>query len=686
MDESLLSCPICLDIFRDPVNLPCAHTYCRPCLNDLASRKCPDPQRSPWQSNLTDQERYQQQKRRVLECPECRQVGVLDEKGVAGLPKNYLIATIVQKFAPDQKYPEPLVPCDACESVPPRNAVRSCTQCQTSYCKFCCEELHPRRGALAKHELFDPRERDIDEHLFPTKVLNDLFCEKCQVVLRREAELAVASHKGMGHTLVGIRQAVSQQMTSLKASILDMEVVKRELAKQEAEVSKLREINREIERIGKVIQDRQTKLRAETKLGFTGYFIKTETELDRARQKLVQATGLIGEGQALLEVNGHGTQSELVTNMIALQRRMEQTKDKLEFTFSEDQKVSQLPATADAAIRRIQNALTDTTAGQIDGIIRDSMGGGDMLEEKVQIPVVGRRWGENGASVVLEWSHGDGRVFDIQLQCDVGTERSTREIYGVCDTGVVVTRLWHDTTYRVSVWVQGRPGTKGFVDVTTLPAITSDVVFDAKKASKEIVVDSDGMRLLGKGAGNDVKFQELNCPTIAGTFGLRELTGAYNYWELKVKYRMGHLLKTAHEWAFDLGICCAHKVGYGDGTGRTYTTHTSYTCRAVKYGKKFVRLEFGVNGRMNLMPAKDLEWSNDDFYLHFGFFLNLKTRTFSVLDSANNCILYTFNDIKVAKSCLPMFSVSKKKNTIQEMSLGVRSQTTVPHVIYEKLV
>ncbi|XP_033746646.1 uncharacterized protein LOC117331832 [Pecten maximus] len=320
-----------------------------------------------------------------------------------------------------------------------------------------------------------------------------------------------------------------------------------------------------------------------------------------------------------------------------------------------------------------------------DGIVRDTEGG-TTCEERVKIPVVGRKWNENGSSIVLEWSHTDGRVFDIQLQCDAGTERSTREIFGLRDTSVVVTRLWHDTTYHVSIWVQGRPGTKGVIDVSTLPAITSDVQFDEKKASKDVDVYNDGMRLSAKGAVIEVKSPELtnmNYPSISGTFGRRELTGSYNYWELKVKFRMNPLVKTGQEWAFDLGLYCSDILTNFDNASPVSTT---YTCRAVKYGKKFARLEFGTNGNTTLLPARDLEWTNENFYFYFGFFLNLKARTFSVLDRAKNGILYTFNDIRITDNYLPMFSVSKKKNTIQEMHLGDTTQATVPDIVYEMLV
>ncbi|XP_066305245.1 tripartite motif-containing protein 3-like [Branchiostoma lanceolatum] len=70
-----LSCSICLDLFIRPKVLPCQHTFCEACLHDHAARK-----------------------RAVFQCPNCRLRVRLPPKGVAGLPDNYLVSSLCERF------------------------------------------------------------------------------------------------------------------------------------------------------------------------------------------------------------------------------------------------------------------------------------------------------------------------------------------------------------------------------------------------------------------------------------------------------------------------------------------------------------------------------------------------------------------------------------------------------------
>ena len=64
---AVLECSLCLDMFDDPRNLPCGHTFCLKCLEKSVSSNKSDPN-----------------------CSLCRKVWKVPEEGLAGLSKNYV--------------------------------------------------------------------------------------------------------------------------------------------------------------------------------------------------------------------------------------------------------------------------------------------------------------------------------------------------------------------------------------------------------------------------------------------------------------------------------------------------------------------------------------------------------------------------------------------------------------------
>ncbi|XP_048244124.1 E3 ubiquitin-protein ligase TRIM63-like [Haliotis rufescens] len=99
-----MSCPICLDPFKDPVVLPCGHSFCRTtCTKGLVRRG-------------------------RIACPTCRKVH-LAPGGVKGLPKNYALEEVIE----EKPISDPLCPDHLDERV---NLF--CTQCYVPVCVKCC--------------------------------------------------------------------------------------------------------------------------------------------------------------------------------------------------------------------------------------------------------------------------------------------------------------------------------------------------------------------------------------------------------------------------------------------------------------------------------------------------------------------------------------------------------------------
>ncbi|ROI83827.1 Tripartite motif-containing protein 47 [Anabarilius grahami] len=111
-----LCCPVCLDMPRNPVTIPCGHSYCMSCITGC------------WD--------HEDQKG-IYSCPQCRQIFCPRP----ALTKNTMLADLAEKLKnmmPEAtlRYAEPNdVPCDVCTGRKYK-AVKSCLVCVVSFCEL----------------------------------------------------------------------------------------------------------------------------------------------------------------------------------------------------------------------------------------------------------------------------------------------------------------------------------------------------------------------------------------------------------------------------------------------------------------------------------------------------------------------------------------------------------------------
>ncbi|XP_048019981.1 E3 ubiquitin/ISG15 ligase TRIM25-like [Megalobrama amblycephala] len=162
LSQDQFSCSICLDILKDPVTIPCGHSYCMNCITGC------------WD---------QDDQKRVYSCPQCRQT--FTPRPVLG--KNTMMAEVVEKLKktklqaarPAQCYTESGdVECDICTGVK-NKAIKSCLVCLYSYCQTHFEQ-HENLFRDKRHNLMDATGR-LQEMICPQhEKLLEIFCRTDQ--------------------------------------------------------------------------------------------------------------------------------------------------------------------------------------------------------------------------------------------------------------------------------------------------------------------------------------------------------------------------------------------------------------------------------------------------------------------------------------------------------------------------
>ncbi|KAI4891973.1 hypothetical protein NFI96_009140, partial [Prochilodus magdalenae] len=188
------SCPVCLDLLKDPVTIPCGHSFCMVCINGC------------WD---------QEDQRGVYSCPQCRETftprPVLHRNNVMAEVVEKLKETELQAAPPAPRYSGPGdVECDFCTGRKLK-AIKSCLTCLAFFCETHLKPHYEVPG-LKKHKLVEAssqlQEKICSEH----DKLIEIYCRTDRSFICYLCTM----EKHRGHDTVSAKTERTEKQNQLK--------------------------------------------------------------------------------------------------------------------------------------------------------------------------------------------------------------------------------------------------------------------------------------------------------------------------------------------------------------------------------------------------------------------------------------------------------------------------------------
>ncbi|XP_063309319.1 E3 ubiquitin/ISG15 ligase TRIM25-like [Pelobates fuscus] len=205
-----LTCSICLNIYTNPETLPCGHSFCRLCIENVLDTQVV----------------------RGYSCPECRQLF----KTRPDLQRAIKLANIVENFLfthPEQG--EVGIPCTYCVQSPVP-AAKTCLLCEASLC-----ETHLRvHSKSAEHVLTEPTTSMGNRKCSVHKKVLEYFCSEDSTCICVSCSL-VGEHRG--HQMDTLNEASEKKKQQLRNTLKKL-TSKREEA--ERRIESLQELKKEV--------------------------------------------------------------------------------------------------------------------------------------------------------------------------------------------------------------------------------------------------------------------------------------------------------------------------------------------------------------------------------------------------------------------------------------------------------
>ncbi|XP_004409306.1 E3 ubiquitin-protein ligase Midline-1 isoform X2 [Callorhinus ursinus] len=283
--ESELTCPICLELFEDPLLLPCAHSLCFNCAHRILVSHCATNESV---ESIT-----------AFQCPTCRHVITLSQRGLDGLKRNVTLQNIIDRFqkasvsgpnSPSETRRERAfdantmtsaekVLCQFCDQDPAQDAVKTCVTCEVSYCDECLKATHPNKKPFTGHRLIEP---------IPDSHIRGLMC------LEHEDE-----KQNLESNLTSLIKRNTELETLLAKLIQTCQHVEVNASRQEAKLME------ECDLLIEIIQQRRQIIGTKIKEGKVMRLRKLAQQIANCKQCIERSASLISQAEHSLKENDH---------------------------------------------------------------------------------------------------------------------------------------------------------------------------------------------------------------------------------------------------------------------------------------------------------------------------------------------------------------------------------------------
>ncbi|XP_062865788.1 E3 ubiquitin-protein ligase Midline-1 isoform X2 [Trichomycterus rosablanca] len=297
--ESELTCPICLELFEDPLLLPCAHSLCFNCARRILVSHCTSGE--PAETIC------------AFQCPTCRYaISLSPQRGLDALKRNVTLQNIIDRVqrastsatlllpasghsspgdcqgamtATAPSSPTDMVQCQFCEQEPPQCAVKTCVTCEVSYCEECLRATHPNKKPFTGHRLIEP---------LPDSHLRGLQCleheeEKVNMYCLTDDQLICSLCKLVGRHRDHQVAALSERYEKLKVNA----------SRQEGKLME------ECDLLINIIQERRQIISAKIKEGKTVRLRKLAQQIANCKQCIERSSALITQADQTLKESDH---------------------------------------------------------------------------------------------------------------------------------------------------------------------------------------------------------------------------------------------------------------------------------------------------------------------------------------------------------------------------------------------